>query len=160
MPSFDIVSEVDLQEIRNALDQCIRELETRFDFRSIDASFEFSDSQILLSAEEEFQLVQMLDILKSKLVKRSVDVRCLDPGTIEASGKQKRQKFSLKQGIERDSAKLIVKTVKNEKLKVQTQIQGDQVRVTGKKRDDLQKVMAIIKELDLDIPIEFSNFRD
>lgn len=160
MPSFDIVSEVDLQEVRNALDQSVRELETRFDFKSIDASFEFADSQISLSAEEEFQIVQMLDILKSKLVKRSVDVRCLDPGIIEASGKQKRQKFSLKQGIERENAKLIVKTVKNEKLKVQTQIQGDQVRITGKKRDDLQKVMAIIKELDLDIPIEFSNFRD
>ena len=160
MPSFDIVSEVDLQEVRNALDQCVRELETRFDFKSIDASFEFADSQISLSAEEEFQIAQMLDILKNKLVKRSVDVRCLDPGIIEASGKQKRQKFSLKQGIERENAKLIVKTVKNEKLKVQTQIQGDQVRITGKKRDDLQKVMAIIKELDLDIPIEFSNFRD
>ena len=160
MPSFDIVSEVDLQEVRNALDQCVRELETRFDFKSIDASFEFADSQISLSAEEEFQIAQMLDILKNKLVKRSVDVRCLDPGIIEASGKQKRQKFSLKQGIERENAKLIVKTVKNEKLKVQTQIQGDQVRITGKKRDDLQKVMAIIKELDMDIPIEFSNFRD
>lgn len=160
MPSFDIVSEVDIQEVRNALDQSVRELETRFDFKSIDAGFEFADSQIWLSAEEEFQIVQMLDILKSKLVKRSVDVRCLDPGVIEASGKQKRQKFSLKQGIERESAKLIVKSVKNEKLKVQTQIQGDQVRVTGKKRDDLQKVMAIVKELDLDIPIEFNNFRD
>ena len=97
MPSFDIVSEVDLQEVRNALDQCVRELETRFDFKSIDASFEFADSQISLSAEEEFQIAQMLDILKNKLVKRSVDVRCLDPGIIEASGKQKRQKFSLKQ---------------------------------------------------------------
>ncbi|MAZ45607.1 MAG: YajQ family cyclic di-GMP-binding protein [Gammaproteobacteria bacterium] len=160
MPSFDIVSEVDIQEVRNALDQSVRELETRFDFKSIDAGFEFADSQIWLSAEEEFQIVQMLDILKSKLVKRSVDVRCLDPGVIEASGKQKRQKFSLKQGIERESAKLIIKSVKNEKLKVQTQIQGDQVRVTGKKRDDLQKVMAIVKELDLDIPIEFNNFRD
>ena len=160
MPSFDIVSEVDIQEVRNALDQSVRELETRFDFKSIDAGFEFADSQILLSAEEEFQIVQMLDILKSKLVKRSVDVRCLDPGVIEASGKQKRQQYSLKQGIERESAKLIVKSVKNEKLKVQTQIQGDQVRVTGKKRDDLQKVMAIVKELDLDIPIEFNNFRD
>ena len=105
MPSFDVVSEVDFQEVRNAVDQAARELGTRFDFRGVDAGFELSDERIQLHAEEEFQLGQMLDILRDKFVKRGVDTRALDPGDIEASGKQKRQAFALKQGIDRDSAK-------------------------------------------------------
>lgn len=161
MPSFDTVSEVDLQEVRNAVDQAARELSTRFDFRGVDAGFELAGEKIKLHAQEEFQLDQMLDILKDKLIRRNVDVRVLDPGKVEAAGKQKRQEFGLKQGIDRDTAKLIVKLVKDAKLKVQAQIQGDQVRVTGKKRDDLQEAIALFrKSEEIAIPLNFTNFRD
>ena len=160
MPSFDVVSEVDLQEVRNAVDQAARELRTRFDFKNIDASFEFVDQGVLIAAPEEFQIGQMLDILQNKLVGRGVDVRALDAQDVEAAGKQKRQRFNLKQGIGKDDAKTIVKRIKDSKLKVQAQIQGEQVRVTGKKRDDLQNVIANLKEAELDIPLDFTNFRD
>jgi uncharacterized protein YajQ (UPF0234 family) len=160
MPSFDVVSEVDLQEVRNAVDQASRELRTRFDFKGVDASFEYADERVLLAAMEEFQLGQMLDILKDKLNRRGVDVRALDAGAIEAAGKQKRQAFALKQGIDRDTAKRLVKIIKDSRLKVQSQIQGEQVRVTGKKRDDLQQAMAAMKDADLEIPLDFTNFRD
>lgn len=160
MPSFDVVSEVDIQEVRNAVDQAVRELGTRFDFKSVDAGFKLVDESIQLHAEEEFQLGQMLDILRDKFNRRSIDVRVLDPGEVEASGKQKRQAFALKQGIDRDAARKIVKLIKDAKLKVQSQIQGDQVRVTGKKRDDLQQAIAVLKEADLDMPLDFNNFRD
>ena len=161
MPSFDVVSEVDLQEVRNAVDQASREIGTRFDFRGVDAGFELDDRQIRLHAQEEFQLEQMLDILRDKLIKRNVDVRGLDPGKVEAAGKQKRQAFALKQGIDRDNARLIVKLVKDAKLKVQTQIQGEQVRVTGKKRDDLQECIALLRKAEeLELPLNFTNFRD
>ncbi len=160
MPSFDVVSKVDLQEVRNAVDQATRELGTRFDFRGVDAGFELLDEKIQLHAQEEFQLGQMLDILHDKLVRRGVDVRALDAQSIEASGKLKRQAFALKQGIDRDTAKKIVKLIKDAKLKVQSQIQGDQVRVTGKKRDDLQQAIAALKAAELDLPLEFDNFRD
>ncbi len=160
MPSFDVISEVDLQEVRNAVDQASRELRTRFDFKGVDASFEYADEGILLAAMEEFQLGQMLDILKDKLNRRGVDVRALDPGTIEASGKQKRQAFALKQGIDRDTAKRLVKILKDSRLKVQSQIQGEQVRVTGKKRDDLQQAIAALKDAGPEVPLDFTNFRD
>jgi uncharacterized protein YajQ (UPF0234 family) len=161
MPSFDVVSEVDFQEVRNAVDQAVRELGTRFDFRGVDAGFELSDERIQLHAEEEFQLGQLLDILRDKLVKRGVDTRALDPGDIEASGKQKRQSFGLKQGIDRDAAKKIVKLIKDSKLKVQSQIQQDQVRVSGKKRDDLQAVMQLVREADdLGPEFRFTNRRE
>ncbi|MFP6814134.1 MAG: YajQ family cyclic di-GMP-binding protein [Pseudomonadales bacterium] len=160
MPSFDVVSEVDLQEVRNAVDQAARELGTRFDFKRVDSGFELVEARILLFAEEEFQLGQMLDILRDKLNRRGVDVRVLDPGPVEAAGKQKRQAFGLKQGIDRDTAKRLVKLIKDTRLKVQSQIQGEQIRVTGKKRDDLQSVMAQLKDAELDIPLNFDNFRD
>ena len=160
MPSFDVVSEVDIQEVRNAVDQASRELGTRFDFKNVESGFEFADDSILLFAEEEFQISQMLDILRDKMNRRSIDVRVLDPGELEASGKQKRQKFSLKQGIDRDTARKIVKRIKDSKLKVTSQVQGEQVRVTGKKRDDLQNVMADLKEAGLDLPLNYTNFRD
>ena len=160
MPSFDVVSEVDIQEVRNAVDQASRELGTRFDFKGVDAGFELVEEKIQLYAQEEFQLGQMLDILRDKFTRRGVDVRALDPGEIEAAGKQKRQSFALKQGIDRDSAKKIVKMIKDAKLKVQSQIQGDQVRVTGKKRDDLQDAIAVLKQADLDMPLDYNNFRD
>ncbi len=160
MPSFDVVSEVDIQEVRNAVDQATRELGIRFDFKRVDSGFELADARILMFAEEEFQLGQMLDILRDKLTRRGVDVRVLDPGSVEASGKQKRQYFRLKQGIDKDTAKRLVKLIKDTKLKVQSQIQGDQIRVMGKKRDDLQSVMAGLKEANLGIPLSFNNFRD
>jgi len=149
-----------MQEVRNAVDQASRELSTRFDFKGVDAGFELEAEQIQLYAEEEFQLEQMLDILKDKLNRRSVDTRALDPGKVEASGKQKRQSFALKQGIGRDDARKITKLIKDAKLKVQSQVQGEQVRVTGKKRDDLQDVIAMLKKAELDVPLDFKNFRD
>jgi cyclic-di-GMP-binding protein len=160
MPSFDVVSEVDIQEVRNAVDQATRELSTRFDFKNVEASFELADEQIKLEAREEFQLEQMVQILKDKLIRREVDVRVLDEGKIEAAGKQKRQQFSLKQGIDRDAGREIVKLIKDSKLKVQAQIQGDQVRITGKKRDDLQAAMAVLRGAELELPLSFKNFRD
>ena len=160
MPSFDVVSEVDRQEVRNAVDQASRELSTRFDFRGVDARFELEDGVIKLAAAEEFQLGQMLDILHDKLNRRGIDPRALDPGQVEAAGKQKRQAFGLKEGIDRDTAKKIVKQIKDTKLKVQAQVQGEQIRVTGKKRDDLQAIMATLKEAGLDTPLNFTNFRD
>lgn len=160
MPSFDVVSQVDVQEVRNAVDQAARELRNRFDFKGVDSGFEFADGRIVLFAQEEFQLQQMLDILRDKMNRRGVDVRALDPGPVEASGKQKRQQFGLKQGIDKDTARIIVKLIKDSKLKVQSQIQGDQVRVTGKKRDDLQQVMAAVKEAGLELPLDYTNFRD
>jgi cyclic-di-GMP-binding protein len=160
MPTFDVVSEVDIQEVRNAIDQANRELTTRFDFKGIDAAFELADEKIQLHAAEEFQLEQMVQILKDKLIRREVDVRVLEAGKVEASGKQKRQHFDLKQGIDRDAAREIVKLIKDAKLKVQAQVQADQVRVTGKKRDDLQAVIALLRGAELKLPLSFKNFRD
>ena len=160
MPSFDVVSEVDLQEVRNAVDQTNRELRTRFDFRGVDAGAEVEGGIITVWAQEEFQVRQLVDILQDKMTRRGVDIGALDPQAIEASGKQKRQPFGLKQGIDRDASRGIVKTVKDAKLKVQSQIQGEKVRITGKKRDDLQRVIAALKEGDYGVPLQFNNFRD
>ncbi|MFU8814602.1 MAG: YajQ family cyclic di-GMP-binding protein [Pseudomonadales bacterium] len=160
MPTFDVVSEVDVQEVRNAVDQASRELSTRFDFKGIDCGFELAGEQIKMHAEEEFQLEQMEQILKDKLIRRNLDVRSLDAGKVEASGKQKRQQFDIKQGVDADTARKIVKLIKESKLKVQSQVQGDQVRVTGKKRDDLQAVMALLKNAEIEIPLNFKNLRD
>ena len=160
MPSFDVVSEVDLQEVRNAVDQAMRELRTRFDFRGVDAGFELEDAAITVWAEEEFQVRQLVDILEDKMTRRGVDIGALDPRPLEAAGRQKRQPFGLKQGVDRDASRRIVKTVKDAKLKVQSQIQGDKVRVTGKKRDDLQAVIAKLKDGDFGLPLQFNNFRD
>ncbi len=160
MPSFDVVSEVDLQEIRNAVDQANREVGTRFDFKGVDAKFEQSDTDITLRAEQEFQLSQMLDIFKQKLVKRKVDVVCMDIKDPETTLNAARQHVIIKQGIEMDVAKKMVKAIKAGKTKVQAQIQGEQVRVTGKKRDDLQQVIAMLKGADYGLPIQFTNFRD
>lgn len=160
MPSFDIVSQVDTQEIRNAVDQSWRDLRTRFDFKKVDAGFEFDGISVLLWAEEEFQLGQLIDILRVKLAGRGVDVQALQPGDIEALGKVKRQTLYVVTGIETDICKKIVKLIKDLKLKVQSQIQAEQVRVAGKKRDDLQQVIATLREADLGIPLQFKNFRD
>lgn len=155
-----MVSELDLQEVRNAVDQANRELATRFDFRGIEASFELVEGAIALKAMEEFQLEQMDDILRGKLVKRGIDVRCLDPGKIEAAGKEKRRRLGLRSGIDKDHARDLVKHVKDAKLKVQAAIQGEKLRITGKKRDDLQETIAALKAKDFGIALQFDNFRD
>jgi len=160
MPSFDVVSEVDLQEARNAVDQANREVGTRFDFKGVDAKFELAGGEISLRAEQEFQLNQMMDILRQKLVKRKVDIACMDIGEPETSLNAARQKVTIKQGIETDTAKKMVKAIKAGKIKVQAQIQGEQLRVTGKKRDDLQQVIALLKEGKYGLPLQFTNFRD
>lgn len=160
MPSFDVVSEVDLQEVRNAADQANRVIETRFDFKGVDARFEQNESEIKLVAEQEFQLGQMLDILREKLAKRGVDVGAMDIKDPETSLNAARQQVLIKQGIESDTAKKIVKAIKASKIKVQAQIQGEQLRVTGKKRDDLQQVIALLREGDWGLPLQFKNMRD
>jgi uncharacterized protein YajQ (UPF0234 family) len=160
MPSFDIVSEVDLQEVRNAVDQASREIGTRFDFKGVDAAFEQNENEILLRAEQEFQLNQMMDILRQKLVKRKVDVAAMDIKDVETSLHVARQRVIIKQGIESDLAKKMVKQIKGSKLKVQAQIQGEQIRVTGKKRDDLQQTISLIRDTDYGLPLQFQNFRD
>ncbi len=160
MPSFDIVSEVDMPEVNNAVDQAKREVGTRFDFKGVDAQFELTDKTVTLKAEAEFQLDQMLDILKGKLVKRNVDVKSLTTGEVQKSGKQCLLEITIVQGIEADEARKLVKMIKEAKLKVQTAIQGEKLRVTGKKRDDLQEVIAMLREAKLELPLQFNNFRD
>ncbi|MBT3039292.1 MAG: YajQ family cyclic di-GMP-binding protein [Candidatus Thiodiazotropha endolucinida] len=160
MPSFDIVSEVDLQEVRNAVDQANREIGTRFDFKGVDAAFEQNENEIQLRAEREFQLNQMMDILRQKLVKRKVDIAAMDIKDAETSLHNARQRVVVRQGIESDLAKKMVKQIKGGKLKVQAQIQGEQIRVTGKKRDDLQQAIALIRDADYGLPLQFQNFRD
>ncbi len=160
MATFDVVSEVDLQEMRNAVDQSNRELGTRFDFRDIDSGFELDGEIVNIWAEEEFQLAQLEQILRDKMAKRKLDADSLDQQDIEAAGKQKRQKYHLIQGIDRDSSKKIVKIVKETKLKVQAQIQGDKIRINGKKRDDLQHVMKKLREAELGLQLQFENLRE
>lgn len=160
MPSFDIVSEVDEQEVRNAVENATRELSTRFDFRGVDASFEWNTDQTTMRAEGDFQLGQMLDILRNKLVKRGVDPESIDTSTPVHSGKSWSQVVTFKNGIEASVAKKVVKAIKDSKIKVQVAIQGEEVRVTGKKRDDLQEVMALVRNGELGQPFQFKNFRD
>ncbi len=161
MPSFDIVSEVDMHEVNNALDQANREVGTRFDFKNTDASFELNnDSDIRVNAEADFQIQQMLEILRSKMVKRAIDVKSLKEGEVQLVGQKVSMVVTIQQGIESEIAGKIVKTVKEAKLKVQTAIQGEKLRVTGKKRDDLQQVIALLKKISLGIPLQYDNFRD
>ncbi len=161
MPSFDAVSEVEMHELNNAVDQANRELATRFDFRGVEARFERQDAVVELTAEADIQLDQMADILRSKLVARKIDVRVLDIQEVRHRGKLLHQNVVVRQGIETDLARKIVKKIKEKKMKVQAAIQGDKVRVTGKKRDDLQQVMAMLKaDEEIDQPLQFNNFRD
>ncbi|MEL6448713.1 MAG: YajQ family cyclic di-GMP-binding protein [Pseudomonadota bacterium] len=160
MPSFDVVSEVDLHELANAVDQANREVTNRFDFKGTGAEFTLDESTISLKAQVEFQLQQMLDILRQKLAKRGIDVGALEVKDPVTSGSEARQAVLVRQGIDAALAKKLVKTIKDAKLKVQAQIQGEQVRVTGKKRDDLQSVIALLREADVDLPLQFNNFRD
>jgi uncharacterized protein YajQ (UPF0234 family) len=160
MPSFDIVSEIEVFELRNAIDQANREVTTRFDFKGTNSKFTQSDTSIILETESDFQLTQMIDILANKMSKRGIDLGHLDYGEPELHLKNAKQIATLKQGIEQDSAKKITKMIKEAKLKVQAAIQGDQVRITGKKRDDLQAVMALLRGKDVGAPLQFNNFRD
>lgn len=160
MPSFDIVSKVNPHEINNAVDQANREVGTRFDFKDSDARFELADEKITLIAQTDFQLKQMSEILVNKLAKRQVDIQSLDYKEPQMSNREARQQIDIRQGISAEIAKDIVKRIKDKKMKVQASIQGDQVRVTGKKRDDLQEVIAMLRQEKFGLPLQFENFRD
>lgn len=160
MPSFDIVSEIDQHELTNALDQANREVDTRFDFKGSKANYELAENKITLRAQNEFQIKQMLDILQLKMAKRNIDLKYLVTGEIITSLNDARQILEVKQGIDKEAAKKITKFIKDAALKVQAAIQGEQVRVTGKKRDDLQAAIQVLREADLELPLQFTNFRD
>ena len=160
MPSLDIVSEINLEEVRNATENCNRELATRFDFRGVDASFEWNKPNISAKANEAFQVKQMIDILRVQLMKRQIDAKAMDVGEPTYSGKTVAQQVSFKEGIEQPVAKKLVKLIKDSKIKVQAAIQGEKLRVTGKKRDDLQAVMKLVREAELEQSFQFENFKD
>ena len=160
MPSFDVVSEVDSHELSNAVDQANREVGIRFDFKGTDAKFEHDGNIITLHAQADFQLQQMMDILETKLTKRGIDIACLEKGEPEIVLSHARQKVTVREGLDTPLAKKLVKTIKDSKLKVQAQIQGDKVRVSGKKRDDLQQVMSLLKDANIDLPLQYNNLRD
>ncbi|MEE8495179.1 MAG: YajQ family cyclic di-GMP-binding protein [Xanthomonadales bacterium] len=160
MPSFDVVSEVNHHELTNAVDQAKREVSTRFDFKGTGSNFVLSDQLITMNTESEFQLQQMFDILCTKLVKRGVDIACLEKGEPVIQLKTATQVITVREGIESAQARKMVKLIKDRKMKVQAAIQGDQLRVTGKKRDDLQTVITLLKEAEFGLPLQFKNFRD
>ena len=160
MPSFDVVSEVDMHELVNAVDQSNREITNRFDFKGSDARVEQAENVLTLHASSEFQINQMLDILYAKLAKRGVDIACMDKGKVEVAGNKARQALTVRQGIDADIARKIVKLIKDSKIKAQASIQGEQVRITGKKRDDLQEAIAMLRKADVGLPLQYNNFRD
>ncbi|MGE7136538.1 YajQ family cyclic di-GMP-binding protein [Luteibacter sp. NPDC031894] len=160
MPSFDIVSEVDSHELTNAVDQANREVSTRFDLRGTSAKYELEENVITQKADNEFQLKQLLDILRGRLSARGIDVRAMDEGKVETNLAEARQKITIKQGIEQPIAKKIIAKIKEAKLKVEAQINGEKIRVTGKKRDDLQTAIALLRKADVEVPLQFENFRD
>ncbi|MFT6050409.1 MAG: hypothetical protein ACI9B9_000046 [Halioglobus sp.] len=160
MPSFDVVSEVDLHQLTNAVDQAGRIVGNRFDFKGVDASFKRDEHTVVLTAEAEFQIEQMEDMLRTALIKCEIDPGAMEISDPVTTGKTVHQNIVLRHGLDADQCRLIVKKIKENKLKVQSQVQGDQVRVTGKKRDDLQQVMAILRDNDFKSPLQFSNFRD
>ena len=159
MPSMDIVSEVNLDEMRNATENATRELSTRYDFRGVEASFEWKSPAVKIKCEGDFQAQQMVDMLRGQLVKRQIDPNAMEISTPEFSGRACSQTVTIKEGIEKDVAKKIVKIIKESKLKVQVAIQGEELRVTGKKRDDLQAVMQLVRTSDLGQPFQFKNFK-
>jgi len=160
MPSFDIISEFDMHEATNAVDQANKEVGTRFDFKGTNSSFEMTDEKVVMISESTFQLQQMFAVICAKLSRRGIDIACMEVGDAKGSGKMMRQEITLKQGIDSATAKKIVKLIKDKKLKVQAAIQGDKVRVTGKKRDDLQEVIQMLHDEKLEMPLQFDNFRD
>ena len=160
MPSFDVVSDFDAHEARNGVDQANREVANRFDFKGTGSKYEIEECVITLTTQSDFQLQQMLDILRQKLSKRGIDIACLDEQEAEVTNNGARQQVILRRGIDADRARKLVKHIKSEKMKVQTAIQGDKLRVSGKKRDDLQSVIAMLKDYDIDLPLQYENFRD
>ena len=161
MPSFDIVSEVNKPEVKNAVEQTNKEIGTRFDFKGSDARIEQKEMELTAFADDEFKLGQVLDVLRNKMAKRNVDVRSLEVGEVEKiSGDKVKQKVTVKTGVPQEKAKAIVKLVKESKIKVQASIQGETVRVSGAKRDDLQGAIALVKQAVTDLPLQFNNFRD
>jgi uncharacterized protein YajQ (UPF0234 family) len=160
MPSFDVVSEVDLHELTNAVDQASRIVTNRFDFKGVQASFEREERTVVITAEAEFQVVQMEDLLRAALIKCDIDPGAMESGEPVTTGKQVKQTVVLRHGLDSARCKTIVKQIKEAKMKVQAQIQGDQVRVTGKKRDDLQTAMALLRKAEIGLPLQFTNFRD
>ncbi|HYM34399.1 MAG TPA: YajQ family cyclic di-GMP-binding protein [Steroidobacteraceae bacterium] len=160
MPSFDIVSELNLHEVANAIDQANREVGTRFDFKGVGAKYELNEAIVTLTAQADFQLKQMMDILRLKLTKRGVDLQCMKIDDPTVLGQTAKQTVTLRQGIETELGKKIQRLVKDSKLKVQAAIQDKQVRVTGKSRDDLQSVIALVRGAKLEMPLQFTNFRD
>lgn len=160
MPSFDVVSEIDEHELGNAVDQANREIGNRFDFKGSDAKIELSEEAMTLEADSEFQVQQMQPIILQKLTKRGIDISCLNHGNVQVSGQKVKQVLSIKKGIDKEVASKIVKAIKSSKTKVQAAIQGDQVRISGKKRDDLQGAIALLKQSDFELPLQYINFRD
>jgi cyclic-di-GMP-binding protein len=161
MPSFDVVSQVDKHELINAVDQANRELTTRFDFRNVEASFELDGEALITQrAPSDFQLKQMLDILRARLIARGIDIRCMDVAEPDINLAGARQKITIRQGIEQPQAKKIIAAIKAAKLKVESQINGDKLRVSGKKRDDLQEAIALLRKSEFELPLQFENFRD
>ena len=160
MPSFDVVSELNAHEVTNAVDQANRELQQRFDFKDTGALFELNEFTVTLKAEVEFQLKQMLEILKVRLAKRGIDASCVDPKDPAKNLAEAKQEVVLKHGIDADTGRKLQKLIKDSKLKVQAAIQGDKLRITGKQRDDLQETMAVLRKPKVDVPLQFNNFRD
>jgi uncharacterized protein YajQ (UPF0234 family) len=161
MPSFDVVSQVDMQEVDNALNQARKEIEQRYDFKDTKTTITLEEEGLLIHSSDDFKVKAALDILQTKLVRRNVSLKSLVPGKIEAAGGGRaKQLLKIQQGIDADKARAIVKCVKDAKLKAQSQIQGDQVRVSGKKRDDLQAVIALLRQQDFGLPLQFINFRE
>jgi uncharacterized protein YajQ (UPF0234 family) len=160
MPSFDIVSEVDLHEVSNAVDQANREIGNRFDFKGTDSVIERNDAELTLRSQSEFQLQQMLDILHNRLTRRGVDIQALQEGEPSVHGNRATLAISIRQGIDQDTARALIRRIKDSRLKVQAAIQGDQIRVSGKNRNDLQKIISSLRQLSSDLPLQFSNFRD
>jgi uncharacterized protein YajQ (UPF0234 family) len=160
MPSFDVVSEIDTHELTNAVDQAVRELGQRFDFKDTGASFELDETTVTMTAPADFQLKQMLEILKLRIAKRGIDVGCLEVKDPEVNLARAKQQVILKHGIDADAGRKVSKLLKESKLKVQGQVQGDKVRVIGKKRDDLQEAIAFLRKAEVGVPLQFNNFRD
>ena len=160
MPSFDIVSEVDLHEVNNAVDQTNREIGNRYDFKGSDARVELGDALLTLHAESDFQIQQMQPMLYQRLSKRGIDVGCLEESEPEVSGQRVHQRIAVRTGVDKELARKLIKKIKDSKVKVQASVQGDQLRVTGKKRDDLQSIIALLKAEDVGLPLQFKNFRD
>jgi cyclic-di-GMP-binding protein len=160
MPSFDIVSEIDHHELTNAVDQTNREITQRYDLKNTSAVVKQEGTTLHMTGDAEFHLQQIMDILLQKMTKRGIDIQCLEEGKVEGAGKAVKQDLTVREGMDQLTAKKIVKMIKDAKLKVQAAVQGEKIRVTGKKRDDLQEVMALLRSADLGLPLQYNNFRD